>query len=354
MVQQEYDLKLDSYPQHLKDIMNQLLSSEDFTDVTLVCDDGKQIKAHRNILSVCSPVLKNILQIDKRNVPIIYLRGINHYEMEAIIKFIYLGQASVLKTKVDSFLLAADNLKIKELSQDPFSKGMKDTGRSNDDTMETSSTNNSDNSQNSIENDQEEKIREDPIPMNDNEAVKKENQNSTEQSTNDNIEETVDTFNVEEFIADDFVDQIWTAPENPEEQEKSQNIKIKSESKPVVNILDGKTCDECGKVFTKRKNLAYHKVTTHSNIEYPCSKCDFKATRPDRLRIHIQSKHLGTKFSCPHCQKEFNFQTNCIAHIKSVHEKVKYECSYCEMKYTDRATLRKHVLRKHSESKPTI
>merc|ERR1740129_1249429 len=119
---EEYNLTLDSYPQHLGDIMRQLLLSEEFADVTLVCDDGKQIKAHRNILSICSPVFKNTLQIDETNAPLIYLQGINHKEMEAIIKFIYLGQASVLKTKVDSFLLVADHFKIKNLSQEQFSE----------------------------------------------------------------------------------------------------------------------------------------------------------------------------------------------------------------------------------------
>ena len=369
MVQQEYDLRLDSYPQHLEDIMKKLLSSEEFADVTLVCDDGKHIKAHRNILSICSPVLKNILQIDQRNAPIIYLRGINHYEMKAIIKFIYLGQASVLKTKVDSFLQVADNLKIKELTQ----MG-EERGRDINDAIDKNATNKSDNDSQEIiiDNDDEEdkkeeeegEINEDTLSMDNSEAVK-EDQKLSEEDTCDSKEETVDGYNEEEeFNVEDFVDQTFSSPEEPEEQEESKK-KIKKEPKTVNNqtieliektgdeILD-KTCDECGKVFAKRKNMAWHKITVHSKSEYPCNKCLHVFTRPDRLRIHIQSKHIGTKFSCPHCQKEFNFQTNCTAHIKSVHEKVKYDCSFCNQKYTDRATLRRHVLREHTESKPTI
>ena len=105
MALEVYSLTLDSYPQHLGDIMSQLLFSEQFSDVTLVCDDGKQIKAHRNILSICSPFFKYILQIGETNDPTIYLQGINHSEMEAIMKFIYLGQASVLKQKQIPFYL---------------------------------------------------------------------------------------------------------------------------------------------------------------------------------------------------------------------------------------------------------
>ena len=356
MVQQEYDLRLDSYPQHLEDIMKKLLSLEEFADVTLVCDDGKHIKAHRNILSICSPVLKNILQIDQRNVPIIYLRGINHYEMEAIIKFIYLGQASVLKTKVDSFLQVADNLKIKELTQ----MG-EERGRDVNDLIDKNTTKKSDNNSQEIiiDNDEEGEIKEATISLDDSEAMIIEDLKLSEKNTCDNKEKAEENYNDEECNAfEDFVDQVLNTHEELEEQEKSMN-KVKKEPKTVSNnkdkdVLLDKTCDECGKVFAKKKNLAWHKITVHSKSEYPCSKCDHKFTRPDRLRIHIQSKHDGTKYSCPHCQKDFNFQTNCTAHIKSVHEKVKYDCSFCNQNYTDRATLRRHVLREHTESKPTI
>ena len=56
-----------------------MMLTGDFADVTLVTDDKKQIRAHLTILSACSAVFKNILQIDNSNVnPVIYLRGIKH------------------------------------------------------------------------------------------------------------------------------------------------------------------------------------------------------------------------------------------------------------------------------------
>ena len=66
--------------------MQEMLTSDEFTDVTLVTDDKKTIKAHRNILSACSPVFKNILQMEITNNthPIIYLRGIQYLEIESI------------------------------------------------------------------------------------------------------------------------------------------------------------------------------------------------------------------------------------------------------------------------------
>ena len=39
-----------------------LRQDEDFVDVTLCCE-GRQIKAHRMMLSACSPYFKNVLKV---------------------------------------------------------------------------------------------------------------------------------------------------------------------------------------------------------------------------------------------------------------------------------------------------
>ena len=71
-----------------------MLTSKYYADVTLISDDKKLLKAHRNILSACSPVLKDILQIDTQNIQaVIYLRGIQYSEIESIMQFMYLGEA---------------------------------------------------------------------------------------------------------------------------------------------------------------------------------------------------------------------------------------------------------------------
>ena len=94
--QDRYSFTWQTYSDHLRETLKEMMTSSDFADVTLVTDDKQQIKAHRNILSACSPVFKNILTLDSgNNHPVIYLRGIQHLEMESIIKFIYLGEARI-------------------------------------------------------------------------------------------------------------------------------------------------------------------------------------------------------------------------------------------------------------------
>ena len=115
--QEKNILTWQSYSDHLREALTEMMTSSEFSDVTLVTDDKQQIKAHRNILSACSPVFKNILQLDSNNAnPVIYLRGIQHSEMEAIMQFIYLGKAMFYETRISEFLKVSKYLEIKDLS----------------------------------------------------------------------------------------------------------------------------------------------------------------------------------------------------------------------------------------------
>ena len=116
MSHQQYNLTWHTYTDHLKDVFKEIMESDDFVDVTLISDDKKQSKAHRNILSACSPIFRDILQVStKNNHPVIYLRGIQHSDMESILQFIYLGQTSIDQDRIDDFLLTAKDLEIREL-----------------------------------------------------------------------------------------------------------------------------------------------------------------------------------------------------------------------------------------------
>ena len=104
---------------HLKKILQELRSDDSFLDVTLVTDDKKSMRAHKNILSACSPVFQDILKLDSQAIhPIIYLRGINHFEMNSILEFIYFGQVTITMSqeKVNEVLAVAKSLDIMDLS----------------------------------------------------------------------------------------------------------------------------------------------------------------------------------------------------------------------------------------------
>ena len=53
-----------------------LRNHEALTDVTLVCEDGKQIKAHKVVLASTSPFFLDLLKRNKHPHPLVYMKGI--------------------------------------------------------------------------------------------------------------------------------------------------------------------------------------------------------------------------------------------------------------------------------------
>ena len=87
---EKYTLNWQTFFEHLHLMFKDLYEEGKHCDVTLVCDDQTQFKAHKIVLSACSPVFKKIIENNPSQHPLIYLRGIQSYEMESILQFVYL------------------------------------------------------------------------------------------------------------------------------------------------------------------------------------------------------------------------------------------------------------------------
>ena len=87
-----------------------LRKDNEFTDVTLSCEDGHQVEAHKVILSASSPLFENLLKRNKHAHPLIYMRGINSEDLLAIIDFLYYGEANIYQENFDNFLNLPEEL----------------------------------------------------------------------------------------------------------------------------------------------------------------------------------------------------------------------------------------------------
>ena len=105
------------FPKYAASCFTELFEDNMLADVTLVCSDDQQIKAHKVILGSSSPVFKNIFQTTNLAQPIIYMKGVKYSELKSIIRFIYLGQAEIQQISLDDFLSIARDLMVKGLSQ---------------------------------------------------------------------------------------------------------------------------------------------------------------------------------------------------------------------------------------------
>ena len=83
--------------------------------MTLACEDGQQIEVHKVILASSSPFFRNLLKRNKHPHPLIYMKGIKHELLLAVVDFLYLGEANVFQESLDSFLEIAEELRLKGL-----------------------------------------------------------------------------------------------------------------------------------------------------------------------------------------------------------------------------------------------
>ena len=123
-ISQKLCLKWNDFQDNLGTTVATLREDFDFSDVTLVCEDGKQVGAHKIILLSSSPFFQNLLQRNKHSHPIIYMRGMKSEDLLAVVDFIYYGEANVFQDNLENFMNIAEELKLKGLQREAhFDKG---------------------------------------------------------------------------------------------------------------------------------------------------------------------------------------------------------------------------------------
>ena len=101
----------------------------DFTDVTLVCNDGEQtqVTAHKIILAAGSEFFESLLRnVSQSSCPLIFLKGVAAVELETILSFLYTGEASVQKARLEKFLAVANDLGVKGFRPEPLLESLED------------------------------------------------------------------------------------------------------------------------------------------------------------------------------------------------------------------------------------
>ena len=110
-----YNLSWSTFSRHLAQLSRELHTEKYFSDVTLVSDDLVQTEAHRIILSASSPLLKSLLSISPRGQTQLFLKGVKHQQLEAVLRFLYYGEVQVPSAEIREFLRAGEELEITEL-----------------------------------------------------------------------------------------------------------------------------------------------------------------------------------------------------------------------------------------------
>jgi hypothetical protein len=80
-----------------------------------MCDDAG-VRAHRVVLSACSPYFQKIFIENPGKHPIIVLKDVFFWEMQSILDFMYKGETSVPEAQLTSLIKTAESLKIRGLT----------------------------------------------------------------------------------------------------------------------------------------------------------------------------------------------------------------------------------------------
>ena len=127
-------LQWNDFKENVNSAFGRLRGDKEFTDVTLACEDGQQVEAHKVILAASSPFFQNLLKRNKHPHPLIFMRGAKSEDLSAILDFLYSGEANVNQENLESFLAIAEELKLQGLMA--TNQGQAEAS-SNNDSMES-------------------------------------------------------------------------------------------------------------------------------------------------------------------------------------------------------------------------
>ncbi|XP_018333936.1 longitudinals lacking protein, isoforms H/M/V-like [Agrilus planipennis] len=111
---EQFCLKWNNFQNSIISAFESLQNTEDLVDVTLTCE-GVSIKAHKIILSACSPYFRTVFKENPCSHPIVILKDVHYIDLLAILNFMYHGEVLVSQSQLQSFLQTAELLQVSGL-----------------------------------------------------------------------------------------------------------------------------------------------------------------------------------------------------------------------------------------------
>ena len=261
---EKFCLRWNDFQENVNTAFSALRNDIEFTDVTLACQNGYQVDAHKVILAASSPFFQNMLKNNKHSHPLIYMTGWNFEDLLAIVDFLYHGEANIYEEHLDRFLKIAEEIKLKGLNGG-------EGGR---------------------------------------EPEKGNAQNHIKQTNNHSVKNTDTDRNIETVESNIELPNIYLLCENPEnsniavaKQNFSGNMKELDE---LIETMMGKSenmikrgnqmikayvCQVCGKEDQKI-NIKYHIEANHiEGVCVPCNLCEKSFSSRNSLRVHVKTQH---------------------------------------------------------------
>ena len=279
MDQGKFNIKWKTHHQYLKKLLQTMHEATDFSDITLVSDDLMKFRAHKAVLSACSQVFKSIVEDMPKDTSAIYLRGIQGQDLESILQFVYLGEATLPHDRMNEFIEVTKTLEIIEIFKNVYTS-MEETSALDD-----------------VEDFSHESL---------------EKEVSEEQETEKQQQEEKSRVQEYDFPCNQC-DNVFSTSSNQLKHIKSVHEGLRHK------------CNLCSMEYTQACHLKKHIQSTHVTEysyfggTFPCNQCDkVLSTSSNRLK-HTKAIHEGVRHTCTLCNKEYTTVDSLSRHIKSVH-----------------------------------
>ena len=194
--------------------------------------------------------------------PLLFLKGIQHKELEAIVKFIYIGTTEISQEDLNNFMKAAADLEVEGL------KEYKSHEESHEDVV-----------------------------------------NYEELNTNE------DSYYQHETKHKQFDLAVY------ENTNDSSNVLPNFRTGHLERNENGSySCDECEYKTVNTDHLKRHILGKHEGVKFKCDQCPREFTTKTNLQTHVHSKHEGKKYSCEQCSIEFTHPSSLSKHKTKYHK----------------------------------
>ena len=243
-VKGNYHIDWDDFTTTSSERFRNLVGKKEFSDVTLVSDDGTRLPSHQVILASGCTFFKKMLEEETSKNPLIFLRGVEASLLEPLLNFLYTGRAEVSEDLITQFVALAEDLGV-----DGLAKTAPDQNKFPDTTIKEDT-----------EDDKSEVAKMIAQSVKDG-PIKKE-------PSMTNFPKECEKCQMVFNDRDNWTKHVRVHP-NP----KKSATMIKLPDRDVDGLLQ---CFDCSKKVRCNSNFRRHVQKHHLKIDFKCDQCDFQ------------------------------------------------------------------------------